>query len=193
MLRAFRVALACAVSVAGISAADAAVFDFDFTNQMYNWYPDALNDVFHGEGQLYANANGDGTYSVYGGTGTLSIVGFDWSHDLFGTGTGFFYGGDWSDLPLISSTDAGYVVNSLFLANKDDWGGVSFDYNGDGTYTSIITEIGSPVAEFHLTYVSDDSPAIPSGVPEAATWGMMLIGFGAVGAALRRRTSVSFA
>jgi hypothetical protein len=193
MFASLRVALACAVSIVGISAADAAVFDFDFNNQMYNWYPDALNDAYQGSGQLYANANGDGTYSVYGGTGTISIVDYDWSHGLFGTGVSFLYGGDWTDLPLISSTDAGYVVNSLYIAGTDGWGGVSFDNNGDGTYTSVITEIYSPVAQFHLTYVSDDSPAIPSGVPEAATWGMMLLGFGAVGAAMRRRTTVGFA
>jgi len=193
MVGSLRAALACMVSLAGISAADAAVFDFDFTAPMYNFYPDYPNDTYHGSGQVYANDNGDGTYSVYGGAGTMDIVGYDWSAELFGTGVGFFYGGDWTDLPLISNSDLGYVVNSLFLARKNDWGGISFDYNGDGTYSSVLTEVYSPFAQLHLTYVSDESPVLPSGVPEAATWGMLLLGFGAVGAALRRRTTVSFA
>lgn len=35
--------------------------------------------------------------------------------------------------------------------------------------------------------------AAPSGVPEASSWGMMVLGFGAVGYAVRRRARVAFA
>ncbi len=42
--------------------------------------------------------------------------------------------------------------------------------------------------------VVDFTPAATAAVPEPATWGMMILGFGAIGAATRRRrfTRVSF-
>jgi hypothetical protein len=49
-----------------------------------------------------------------------------------------------------------------------------------GTYA--LTDFDDPSKSYSLT--------ISSGVPEPATWGLMILGFGAVGGAMRRRQSV---
>jgi hypothetical protein len=70
---------------------------------------------------------------------------------------------------------AGKVVDlrwSFYGDNGNQWGGVTFDN---------IAVVGTAAV------VQDPGP-LP-GVPEPATWAMMIGGFGAVGAALRRRRS----
>lgn len=62
--------------------------------------------------------------------------------------------------------------------NFNDAGRVTFDLGGQAGITSAI--FASPQAAFEL----DD---FASAVPEPATWGMMILGFGVVGSQLRRR------
>lgn len=58
----------------------------------------------------------------------------------------------------------------------------SFRVNGDGRLITSIT-LGSTSNSFEVDNLSI------SAVPEASTWAMMIVGFGLVGSAMRRRTT----
>ena len=63
--------------------------------------------------------------------------------------------------------------------------------NGNGKLISGL-QLNTSSAAFEVDNLSISSSVV--GVPEAATWAMMVIGFGAIGAASRRRrTSLTFA
>jgi hypothetical protein len=95
----------------------------------------------------------------------------------------------------------GYLINGaqtqvsfnqaqpMFGTNLDEPGSVTFDLNPGDTYgfyihTGDSTE-GAGTITFRLT-----SSSLPSAVPEPTVWSMLLMGFGSVGAALRRRRAV---
>ena len=106
---------------------------------------------------------------VAGGLVTGSTVGF-FAPTLFGS-CGLVAGGcgsvDWSNTPTIFNFGSGGSFSLLL---------------GDATFATP----GSARVNGTFTYVS------PS-VPEPGTWAMMLIGFGAVGFALRRRRTPALA
>ena len=101
-------------------------------------------------------------------------------------GSGLFAGGSLSPYLLFSSLDAGAIPSMLG----------SF---GFGVFLPNPNSVGYTTNTFYLGY--DDQAANPddnhddiiirvqvlSPVPEPATWAMMLIGFAAIGVALRRR------
>lgn len=65
-----------------------------------------------------------------------------------------------------------------------------------GTFDFSFTANGYPAKDFVIdrVYLTQNSNQAVVGVPEAGTWAMMVIGFGAIGAASRRRrTSLTFA
>ena len=62
----------------------------------------------------------------------------------------------------------------------------TFTFIGTGSDTlSIAAKTDS--AYWHLDDVSVTGGSVPGGVPEPATWAMMLVGFGGLGAVVRRR------
>jgi hypothetical protein len=63
--------------------------------------------------------------------------------------------------------------------NGDYFTSISFDTNGAGSNDLRQLRIGG--------IVTASTPAIP----EPATWGMMLLGFGAIGAAMRRKKATA--
>lgn len=84
----------------------------------------------------------------------------------------------------LSGTIIGGVLNGL--------SGVNLTYNYSLLQTPIFKYGTAPT--FFATLVSIDGQAAPAPVPEPATWGLLLLGFGGVGAMLRRRQmGVSYA
>lgn len=53
----------------------------------------------------------------------------------------------------------------------------------DARYLALTNILGVPQGFLDVTYVTTVTP----GVPEPASWAMLLLGFGAIGAALRSR------
>lgn len=108
----------------------------------------------------------------------------------------------------ISGTLNGSAINGLSgFQGSDNYyytSGASFvDGSGIGFTTAAGTSaslyFASVAQRYQLTttspfstgYVTASSSAVPGAVPEPATWGMMILGMGAVGFAMRRRVRVS--
>lgn len=158
---------------------------------------------FHQTGQVAPASDGTGTYTFALGTTPIS---FDWSVDLArstqatlgstlitvsNVGTGqtvsydpFFIGND-----NYSNIGAGLYQNSARLNFGFLLGNTGFTPNVDSTYRVNLTSNGNS-----LTVFAQLGAGAP--VPEPATWAMMIVGFGMVGAGLRKRsvrTTVRFA
>ena len=76
----------------------------------------------------------------------------------------------------------GYVVFQNLTNSSFSFSGVRFSAN----YMSGTATVFSP----RFLQVDRARVAITEGVPEPATWGMMIVGFGAVGTAMRRRMKI---
>ncbi len=95
---------------------------------------------------------------------------------------GFAPGGNWRDAVVIyAETPDSILLDRLVAPIGEETGGISLGAIGG---TSFDLRGGSVVQ----TVVASVTPiAATSPVPEPATWAMMLMGFGAVGGALRSR------
>lgn len=87
------------------------------------------------------------------------------------------------------------LANSLFsqpIPGLAYYTGQTFPANGESVVLRLSQSFGYSVAGGQ-SYGADrlGSVMIASGVPEAATWALMIVGFGAVGAAVRRKTGKS--
>jgi hypothetical protein len=151
------------------------------------------NTTMDGLFNTYLNKNTDG---VQLGTGSLDQVAYDLKTavNTF-TDSAQFNGltksGTTSDSVLAS--DIAYFVVSgggSFTPLLKTLTSTLLSTTGGNATSSQTTQATSSIT---LTYIYTAAPA-PSAVPEPATWGMMVLGFGAMGLAMRRRqrTSVHF-
>jgi hypothetical protein len=157
------------------------------TNYVYNFVTNTLvpgPNVAYGAGPLFGAAK-DITGAAYLfndnnlGTGTTLYV-LDSLNDVLstlntGTGTLTRVGGLGLDVGARGSFDivTRGVTNSAFVANSGKL------YSANLT-TGALSLIGN---------TSETLFGLTGGVPEPAAWGMMILGFGVVGAAARRRRS----
>jgi hypothetical protein len=173
-------ALVCTASVAGLSAADATRFSFDFTAPTY--FFSEPGDTATGSGFIDADDNGDGSFTI------TDVIGTVYPYDgANGRQIDDFFGGDLFAgmlTPTINAVGNIYQLDNLGIA----FGGfLSFVRQQDGTYSGGSTDGGS------VSGASFNVALAPSAAPETATWVMLVLGFGAAGAAMRRRTRVRFA
>ena len=99
---------------------------------------------------------------------------------------------DWQRINADSTiSSSAFTLSGFELVATGVSGGVLLpDFAGAGTIY-FTAQSGTGATE---TYDVVSSGALTvSGVPEASTWAMMVLGFGAVGFAARRRTRVAFA
>lgn len=154
---------------------------------------------FHQTGQVAPASDGAGVYSFALGTTPIS---YDFSIDfapgvqalqsntlitVTNVGTGqtasynpFFPGND-----NYVDAVAGVYQNSARL-NFNFLLGAGFTPNVDSTYSVILNSNGNS-----LTVFARLGAGATGAVPEPATWAMMILGFGLVGFALRRREKVA--
>jgi PEP-CTERM motif-containing protein len=101
---------------------------------------------------------------------------------------------------LFGSDTAGDGVNGTFLSyGQDEATQHALDGWGSYDYYSLISYGTLPLGTDPTTYTGTtdhtygnillSSLSLTSSVPEPGTWGMMLLGFGAVGFAMRRKNS----
>jgi len=185
MLRSVLFALACVASALGMAAAaeaESVTFGYGFLIDFNN------GDGAIGQGHLFTTDNGDGTFTVTGADGHATYVVFD-TQETYGaatiSGVGASFFADEDSVPTITLADGVYSFDNLQLFGDDRFYDFSHQFGPD--LVGFSSEVGG-AAQFQFGV--DQSGA----VPEAATWALMLVGFGAVGAALRRRrVAVAFA
>jgi hypothetical protein len=186
MLRHALMAFTCLASAAGLSAAAHATdFGYGFLIDFGN------GDGATGLGHLFTTDNGDGTYTVTGADGAATYISFGTGETyagatILGAGASIF-APDGTVATIVLQSDGSYSFDNLALFGTD-FRFYDFSHDEDGDLIGFSTEVGGP-AQFQFGLDEED----PSPAPEAATWGMMVLGFGAMGAAMRRRTTVSFA
>jgi hypothetical protein len=99
-----------------------------------------------------------------------------WRYQDPGTPNGFDV--TWNGSTVHSETD-----NSAGAG----WQNFTVTVTGHGTDALVFAAYNDPA----LTYVDNISVTGANGVPEPATWAMMLLGFGGLGAMLRRRAALA--
>lgn len=157
------------------AGADAAKFDYRFTYEQVNPFTgQGIGDLYTVAGRLDANEIAPFVYEITGATGTFSSNFNPSMGSVAGVGESF--GGAGPGFVLLGDFLLGF--GGTFYGDRI----LSVDYAFFGGIGNGIESFG-PITEASLTRVT-------AGVPEPATWGLMILGFGAVGAAMRRRASV---
>ncbi len=154
---------------------------------------DQLSLRFHDRFQA-APASVGNVYSFALGAQQLS---YDWGIDLHnGDFTGVTAlltftnaaGGSFSYNPLAAGNDNsiafGDQQNSFYMNN---FPGLNFNPLVDGTYTVNLTVNGLAGGAKSLDVVAQLGAGFSGAIPEPTTWALMLMGFGGLGVAMRRR------
>lgn len=146
-----------------------------------------------GDGAIPANSNpGGSTYlSVLGGASATYNLGasaarsiqFDWgSIDRYNTLTVNTVGGQTYTVIPGSPT----LVGNVAFPNDADGNQVADGTNGLFTFSLTDDKVSSVTFASSANSFEIDRFAV-AGVPEPTTWALMIVGFGAVGGAMRRR------
>jgi hypothetical protein len=161
----------------------------------------------YGPGQAIIATSNGGSIDTSGAPATITLVGGDdfsgvqsdqtYAFTLAASGNLSF---DWSYLqndccgPLFDPF--GYTVNGVFTQLTNDGGADS--QSGSENLSLVAGDIfafdqRSLDNEFGFATTTISNFSAPTGVPEPATWAMMLLGFGAIGYSMRRNRRVSSA
>ena len=92
---------------------------------------------------------------------------------------------------ILGSLNGSHTVNFPGVLNGTVYVGVQYD---DGKSMTIYKIAASDLDRITLNRKAGSAvvlAAVPARLPEAATWGMLLLGFGAVGFALRKAKALS--
>lgn len=144
-----------------------------------------------------AGSTGDVWLSNDSNAGTITFNNF--SAGVRGIGANFFgsdVNGAFAASPLgltITATDAsGTVTQTIFNATQTTFLG----FTSTGALTQLTIRATVPESSYWATVnnLVLGQAAVAQGVPEPATWAMMMVGFGLLGGAMRRRSvRVSYA
>jgi PEP-CTERM motif len=140
----------------------------------------------------YTTSQGDGARPAFGSIGDFEVVGSGGTFDyLFAAPVSFF------DL-VVGSLDSYNTLKIFSTSGTTTLNGCEIVgcgvgvANGDQSSplsNGIVRYSGSGITGFEATSAGTafEFDAIRTGAPEPATWALLLLGFGAVGAALRAR------
>ena len=88
-----------------------------------------------------------------------------------------------------STNPVSYTLSALNSTSTMDWKPVSYSFVADGSGSALLSLQSTTPGAYGLAV---DGFSI-SAAPEPATWGMMILGFGIAGTAVRRRRSATIA
>jgi len=138
-----------------------------------------------GVGGLYAvgGGGGGGGFNGNGESGTAGRftaggAGGNGYPSLAGSGSGGFGGGGDGGVGYFAGSGGGGGFNGGFGGNPNGGGGGGSSYNAGTAQTVLGTRAGNGLVTIDL---------LESAVPEPSSWAMMMLGFAAIGAAMRRR------
>lgn len=163
---------ALAVALLGLSttANAASIFNFSFSAP---WSFLQGGGTATGSGQLFADENDNGTFTVTGVSATSKVTGSSQSVTL-----------NTVSAPLLSSPMiTGDAINGYAFSGILSGGTTSYNFSKnllDARYTISTGLRTTSGATFTLAAVTPTAA-----VPEAATWVMMILGFGGIGMMLR--------
>lgn len=99
--------------------------------------------------------------------------------------TSYNLGGTWGPAtPFTNITTTSVSSSTSLSGNAFRNYSISFLAGQSGTVSASLSSVGS---NDNIGAVADNVSLTSAGVPEPATWGMMIIGFGAAGTMIRRR------
>lgn len=156
--------------------------EFDFSAGSGTYYDGALLN-WNGTSGYFIKVQHQGTpagFNKYGiGYVTYNSLNglFDYTNGIFADIGATLTGGH------LSASVVGNVGTLILRSGAQSF---TFNYTYGAAQTFTGTGIGLGIGDGARL----DNFASPAGVPEPATWGMLLVGFGAVGATLRRRRSI---
>lgn len=204
MRRSIITLLAVATAFAGASAANAtATFTFDdgtgglsAGEVLYASFDPGSTGTLSGSGyQIMTGSDGNGADPAIGGQGDpyLSVLGGGSANFTFAglSSLGLDYGSadDYNLFTLTFATGPDQVLTGSQIIT-DTANGDQSAPRTNGRLTFTATD-GNAITGLTLTSSSNslevDNFGVKNAVPEPGTWAMMLIGFGAVGASLRRK------
>lgn len=167
------------LALATATASDAASFNFRYRSS-FNIVSGTLTGTVQGDANTLVVASVDDFVRVDGRPGPA--LRFAYSSDSF-------YGGD---VPAFVTVD-GSALSLLACATEFcDLDGFAFDTTGNLDVLPLFGGGGvfdRPQGDFFREVFVPDNWSLTA-VPEPAAWGLMVIGFGLVGAAARRRPAV---
>lgn len=178
-MKAFKAAAAALVMMVSSAPAMAASFDYNFSLETTG------GDSYVGSGIFDADSSGTSgdqtTWLITGASGTLDM----------NPGT--------ADTMRYTITGAPTIAGSqYFVFDQSGLLSADFSLNTTGQPIAVTGSISNgffgaygpeTFGSATLSITARATDPVNGAVPEPATWGMMLVGFGAAGAALRRRRS----
>lgn len=175
-----------------IATSGNALGEYAFTGQEYLW---ALPSNTSDRGNFMALDGDTGVNGTFFQTLTGLVAGntydltFDWATGQLASRTGVTMEGLNVQIGSLN-TFYGPIVNPDM--GSTPWTQVATQFTATGTSQVLsFLAIGSPNGLPPVALL--DNVSVRQAVPEPATWAMMLIGFGAVGASLRRRRRTTLA
>ncbi len=150
---------------------------------------------------VYASSNGGGARPAYGSFANFASVlgGGSWTSNFAATSVFSFVLGSldtYNSLTLhfqngTSTTyNGGQIINDLLFPSGSQ---ISGETNGVVTYRIGVGDSRIVGATFQSSQNSFEFANLARGVPEPATWGLMILGLGAVAGAMRRRRGATLA
>ncbi len=200
MIRTLTALAAAALATTGAAAADfsfAGVFTHDNDKAAYNFTLGATTVVtltslgyaggLNAAGQPVARGGFDSVLSLYDSTGTA----VDFNDD--GVGVPVDTTGHASDAKLSLSLAAG--TYKVYLTQYNNFGpitlGNGFAFDGQPNFRGGFVDLYGNQRDGHWALdLSGVDSATAGSVPEAASWAMMVVGFGLIGVMARRRSVV---
>lgn len=190
-----KIALLMAASIVAIASAPASAAVFDFT------YAGTAGSGITGSGKITTGAsNPAGSFytpsllitsitGMFNGSSITSLL----PQGTYLKTSGIF-GSPGNDNILYSPSSQIFLGLPTYL----DRYGVAFDttaqrvnlFFGLGGYGSIVQNAGTSTNTSNIGGTFTITPSAMGAVPEPATWAMMLVGFGGIGFAMRRRSKV---